>query len=227
MDKFEKYIQGTLTDEERKAYEEEMTSEEKKEAAFEIGMRSAVEEKSRDELREKISSFEGKKATSQIKPAYLAIAATIALVATFTFLLRPESGSLFDQYYESYPNYEFTALRGDETSNLKEKAYSAYDLKDYDLAASTFTELLKENAEDQPAQFFRGLCFLETGNYQDGLSDLRKVAESENDYQEAAIWYSALIQTRLKNTVEARELLDLLSDSQEFGERAKALSKEL
>ncbi|MDA0196627.1 MAG: hypothetical protein O2951_16570 [Bacteroidetes bacterium] len=227
MDKSENYIQGKLSAEERKAQELEMTAGDKEESAFELGVRVVFEDKVRSELRKMISSFEGRSSRSTRMPIYIGIAASVALLATFTFFLNSGKENLFDEYYKSYPNYEFTAVRGESNESVKELAYRAYDGKEYADAVNLFTQLLKESTGDVPSSFFRGMSLMELRQYENALIDFNIVIEAGNEYNEAATWYAALAQLKLENYPKAKSLLNRLFQSEEYSGKAQALKMEL
>lgn len=219
-----KYIQGKLSEPERQAFEEKLTSEEKKELAFELGVRDEIV---RNELRKKIAGFEeGNKRKRMINPTFISIAASIFLVASSVFYFTKEEESLFDQYYDLYPNYELTTTRNEENLSNRGMAYAAYDAGDYEVAIEEFNKLEILVAADY---FFRGASYLQIMKYDSALVDFQKVIDLEDaSYITPSIWYTALIHIKADNKEKAIPLLEELGAGQsEFAATSKALLAQL
>ena len=227
-DKKEKYIQGKLSQEEHESFEKELTADESKEMAFELGVRKGVEEVVSKDLREKVAQFEHRRSTSGIRPWQLGIAASILLIASFTYLFTRGSQDLYSNYYEPYPNFEVTALRGADGEALIIQAYKAYDEQNYVLASEKFEEHLETNKEDVASRFFYGITLMENGEFNSAITNFGAVIEDDSrDYLNAAKWYAALCYLSIDDANAAISLLDQLADSEEFGQKAKSLKEEL
>ncbi|MEM7297553.1 MAG: hypothetical protein AAF391_04730 [Bacteroidota bacterium] len=219
----DKYLQGKLSESERKSFEEGLSKEERSELAFELGVREGLEEDLRKELRETVSGFEEKKGkTRRLNPVYVSIAATVVIAASLLFYFSGNSQSLFDQYYEVYPNYELTTVRGEEDLSSREKAYRSYDMGDYAGGIAAFNELDSMVGADY---FFRGMCFIQVQSYEEAILDLsNKMLSVDKDYSEAARWYTALIHLKMKNDDKALPLLRTLSNgNSEFAQTSSEL----
>lgn len=223
----ERYLQDQLTEEERIAFEESLSKEEKEELVDELGIRDEIQAQFRQELRKKVSEFE--RPTSRFRmlfPTTLGVAATVLLISSIVFYLVRDQQHLFEQYYTSYPNYELTAVRGDEELTNREKAYKAYDLKNYEQAIVEFNSLDSLLVADR---FFRGISYLESQKQDLALNDLENVIKiNDENYAPAAIWYSSLIYVDLDQIDKAIPLLRELSISKsEFSDEAEKLLGEL
>tara|TARA_Y100001972_G_scaffold127670_1_gene185254 strand:- start:364 stop:1044 length:681 start_codon:yes stop_codon:yes gene_type:complete len=206
----EKYLQGKMTDAEQKAFESGLSGLEKEELAGELGIRAGLESGFRNELRKTVAGFEHKKPrVRKMYPAYISVAASVLIAASVVFYFTTNNQSLFDQYYQPYPNYEVTTLRGADLTS-REKAYSAYDAEDYIGALASFDVLETLSMSDY---FFRGICHIQLRQYDRALNDLNLVASGDNEYSPAAKWYAALIYLELKNEAKATDLLKSLSKS--------------
>ncbi len=225
-DKNEKYIQGNLPNEERESHEDNLSIEVKKEMAFELGVRKGIEEAVRDDLKAKVREFENRRPSVRIRPWHLGIAASILLIATFTFLLN-DSQDLYSEYYEPYPNFEVTVLRGADEDDLISQAYKAYDEANYDLAIEKFAELLDSNPIDVPARFFYGISLMEGEKFKEAISNFGLVKEGNQEYFEASQWYTALCYLKSEDSASAINFLDQLKDSKNFGQKANQLRQEL
>lgn len=227
-DKSERYIQDQMSAEEKKAHEQSLADEEINDLAFEAGVKEGIAEANRDEIRKQVAGFEEdfKERKGIAAPRLIGIAASIALVATISYLFFFAQPDLYNDYYEAYPNYEVTILRGEDASNLKETAYLSYDNKKFNEADDLFTQFL-EIQDDTAARFFRGICRMELGRFEEALTDLESVMERNAQYAEAGRWYGALCQVQLDNLDAAKLLLQELVNSEEFGGKAGQLLKDL
>lgn len=223
----EKYLQGKMTEAEQKAFEEGLSAQEKEELAVELGIRSGLESGFRKELRDKVGGFEERgRIARSINPAYIGIAASLFLVASLVLYFTRDQTPLFDQYYEVYPNYEVTTVRGEEDPNSRERAYIAYDMGDYAGAIAAFSEL---DSLSGPDYFFRAICFIQLEDYEAALDDLSTSSvKADKNYSKAAQWYTALIYLKLENEQDAIPLLQSLSEgNSEFAEASSELIGQL
>lgn len=221
----EKYL--SLKESERGAFEKTLSSEQRADLARELGIMEGLNEEFRKELRSKVGAFEQKSdRAKKMNPAFVGIAASFLLVSIFTAYLLRDKESLFDQYYEAYPNYELTALRGEEDLTPREEAYKAYDAADYELAIRQFTALASRHLADE---FFLGMAYIEAKKPKKALQSLQKVIIAGNeDYLDAAMWYAALVYLSLEEDEEAREFLnDLVNKSSDWASSADELLNQL
>lgn len=204
------YLQGKLAPEEMRAYESSLSEEELKELAFEVGVQEGIVDRSKKNIREQLQEFESKgKRGSHWNYSYVGIAASIFAVATITFYLSRSQPSLYDQYYEVYPNYEVTSLRGSDDPSIREEAYLAYDQGNFGEAIRVFNALDSLSSADV---FFRGICHIQQTNYEDALFDFAAVISTkEPNYYEAAVWYTALIHLKQEDKAKATPFLQELS----------------
>jgi len=223
----EKYLQGKLSEEENIAFESKLSDEEREELAFELGVQQGISDSLRKLLREKVAAFEKSSAkTRKTTPIFLRIAASLVLISSLIFYLSRDKKSLFDQYYQPYPNYELTTSRGDDSLTIRQQAYRAYDAYDYARAIQLFSLMNAPSAADY---FFRSISYIQIGNYQDALLDLQKVIDQEDkNYILPARWYSALIHLKLENQDEAKLILEELRSGQsEFASLSRQLLDKL
>lgn len=207
----EKYL--SLSETERAAFEKELTPEQRAELAQELGIMEGLNEEFRKELKSKVSAFEERShRVRKMNPAFIGVAASFLLISSLVVYLMRDETSLYDQYYEVYPNYEVTSLRGQEDSSIREKAYKAYDAGDFESARSAFNDIDSLVGADY---FFRGISSIQLEDYSEALSDFKMVIEqSDQDYADAAEWYTALIRIKQDAQEAAIPILENLSKGQ-------------
>jgi len=223
----EKYLQGKLSDDERKEFEAGLSEEERRALAFDLGIKEGIESEIRKELREKVSSFERSAVRKKrSNPVYIGIVASLILAASFALYLTRQEKSLFEDYYQVYPNYELTSLRGEEELTLRESAYQAYDRGDYELASTQFEKLDSVISADF---FFKGISHLELNEDMSAILSLQEVIkQGDSTYQSPARWYLALIylrQDRFEQTIPLLKQLE--SGNSEYANSSRELLEEL
>ena len=228
----EKYIQQKLSAENLKKVEDELSANLslQEDVALELGVKEAFEEKSREELREKVKRFEQPKKPDNLPTwKYLSVAASIVIIAGLTYSFLKGSESAFDRYYEIYPNYEETVLRNENTTDLRSQTFLFYVQSNYQKAMAGFDELLVQEPEEMAYFFFRAMCKIETEQLEKSLVDLERVIKSKSvDYKYPALWYSALILIKLDDKLGATRNLELLIENpNDFRDKASLLIEEL
>lgn len=223
----EKYLQGKMTKAEQAAFEKNLSTEEKEELATELGIREGLESGFRRELLDQVAGFEEKgQEVRRINPAYISVAASLFLVATLVLYFTRDQAPLFDQYYEVYPNYEVTTVRGEEDLSKREEAYLAYDAGNYQEAIDAFNQLDSLLAADY---FFRGVSYIQAEEHQKALTDFQFVIKKNDEaYHDASIWYTALLHLKMEDEQKAIPLLESLSDGDsEFADTSNKLLAQL
>lgn len=219
----EKYLQGKLTEDEQRAFENDLSEKEAEELAFEMGIRDGLQNQIQSDLRKKVASFEhGAKRSKFTKPAYLSIAASVLIAVSFVFYFNREPRSLFDQYYSVLPNYELTTERGEEKATNRASAYIAYDNGNYSEAIAQFNNM---DSLTTPDLLFRGISYIQEENYELALNDLERVINKQNqDYQDASKWYTSLLYLKLGRRSQATQLLeDLRAENSTYKIQANEL----
>ncbi|MBN2201479.1 hypothetical protein JW777_05945 [bacterium] len=142
----------------------------------------------------------------------LAAALPIAAVLLLTVFNRgPETASLFDSYFEPYPN-TIPLFRTQEPAGWLENAMAEYDAGDYRSARVMLETLLRREPENATAHFYAGIASLCLDDTRSALSHFRESALARgNDWEPQAAWYAALCHVRQGETANALVLLDSLS----------------
>lgn len=225
----DRYLQDKLTEAERVAFEEGLSTQEKEELALEIGVREGLRNEFRKEIKTTLQGFEEKKKpTVYWRPVYTGIAASILLLGICIPILldRDTPSGMFEEYYTVYPNYELTTTRDQEQLNPRLIAYAFYDQAAYEKSIRAFSQLDKMLPADL---FFRGMANLAKANYESAMTDLQSVIEKKDkDYSEPALWYLALIHIKQEQPEKAVSMLNKLKESSTtYADQASELLKEL
>lgn len=235
-DKRDKLIQQSIPKKEQEELEKDLqiNKREREEVALELGIRAAVEEASRKELRKKIRSFEERRGyqASLAYKRYLAVAASIAaffVVGWWLLQNQPTSQELYLSYHEKYPNNLAPITRSDEqNTNLRAEGLRNYEKGNYDEAIVSLSGYLAE-ISDTGAQLYLGLSYLESGDVDNAISSLGQVVASGDPlFVETASWYLALGFLQKENINASRKhLQNIVQGKGAYQQKAKELLKEL
>lgn len=151
---------------------------------------------------------------------YLAIAATVVLLLGLGWYISISNSmnSLYDEFYEVYPNQEITITRNQDDSD-KVRAFSAYEAGDYTQAISHF-RLLSDTEAGQYRDFYIGLSYLAMARPEQAVEFLQKAVSDGGEYQGIAKWYLSLAYLKKGEKEDASTLLREIAN--EGGEKATA-----
>lgn len=157
------------------------------------------------------------------------IAASVVIILGFgLFLLQSGNTPGFQDYYEPYPNFEYTTTRADnQPSSTKSLGYKAYDNGQYKDALVYFNQHLENDGDDYATVLFRGVCLMETDNFSAANKDFASVYNNHATYKNAGYWYAALASLALDDNEEAKVFLRQIKEDPEFGKEATELLEKL
>ncbi len=190
-----------------------------------IAARKFIEEAGRLELREKFDVFESEELTGEKAIIPLWFKRTMATAAVFIVLFglyqvvfnsTISSDAVFESYFETYkaPSVE----RNSETTldtNLQ-SAMKAYEAKSYEEALQFFDKL--EDKTNYVANFYKGLSYLSSKdpNYKQALQSFEIVLQTDNDYNQQALWYNGLTLLKLKETDKALKVFQKIKETTSY-----------
>lgn len=141
----------------------------------------------------------------------LAALVPVAVVVLLAVLPRgPETKSLFDSYFEPYPN-TVPLFRGQEQAGWLENAMAEYDAGNYRGSRVLLETLLAREPENATAHFYAGVSSMAMNDDRSALSHFRRAALARgSDWELQSAWYAALCHVRQDDTADALALLDTL-----------------
>ena len=230
----DKYLAGKLTAEEEVLFAQQIAVDNTfaEEVHFRQNVKRMAQEEGHIQIRNMLKDVDAKLDKRQGKRFkwWIASAALLALAALL-FLLWPVAekkatpGELYIAYYEPFPNLIAPIEKGDAAvQDTKKQAAQAYQRGEYTEAIRLFNSL--ENPDDG-AVFYRGLCFLESGQLESAIRDIAKTANSSTaKYQQAAEWYLALLYLKQGKTNDAKVQLDIILQNRNhrYLEKAEEMS---
>jgi hypothetical protein len=228
----DKYFEKTLSSEEEKIFEERLksSSEFKTEVAFQEALRDAIHAKERKNLKGMLQGFDNKQNAKPLqidsqktKWYYAVAAAAVAMVVGLYFYNvspKNQNASLFDTYYETYPNVVAPNVRGENAAELRNRALLAYDAENYKEAI----ELFKKVEGEEYATFYEALSKLALGDAKETIEILKNESFQNSPYplETYRKWYLALAYLKLNDLEACKTELKTISDT-ENPQRQKAL----
>ena len=216
----DRYLLGELSEAESAAFEKRLETEEKLREEYDT-VRAAhflIAFDREQEIRNVIAEIAQPSRKRFLKPAiWIPVAASIAILAVFAWFLN--SKTLFEQFYEPYPNN--ISMLG--TALELERAMEFYDEGNYEEALP-----LLQDYEDtdylEVSRLHLAICALETGDLPLARTTLITLSESsQTEVADPAKWYLALAYLKEDQSDAARPYLEDLKNRQvrKYGPLAK------
>ena len=141
------------------------------------------------------------------KVYYAAALLLITLVYVFQlFFQQPVHEKLFAEYFKPYPN-TIPLVRGSVSSGDLEAAMMQYELGNFSNSLSQLKIIITKDADNATAQFYSGICLLETKRVTEAILHFENV-NKESNFGELADWYTALAYLKNKNKKTAKQILN-------------------
>ncbi|MEQ1747183.1 MAG: tetratricopeptide repeat protein [Saprospiraceae bacterium] len=244
----EDYLDGTLTDQERQAFEADMRNNPESARVLTTiqEARKRMQAHWADELADaalaetlhQIGSahFQSGTVSGQsgggggrvfrISPSWWAAAATLAttVVAAWLFLRPPSNERLYAQY-GTLLEADFVVRGAAEQPNLA-AAETAFNSRNFAEALRRLNMHLAQKPDDEQARLFAGLSQLELRQYDQAISLFQQVSNSKNIWADEATWYLALAYLRKdQHDACARTLSSIPPGSGRYEQAAELLEQ--
>lgn len=230
VDRMDQYLRGEMSPQEKADFER-LLSEDTALAEELNSRKSLMKALQIEELRGVKQLLEQEEETNNTKtikwPSWYSIAASLAAVGFFIYLLLPQTEpitdqELFDQFYQAYPNYAYPIIRDQIPLDSLKLPFYHYELGAYGKALDIFST--SSESMDTETQFYRAQCHLGISEYKEATDLLILVADSDSNYKWQSYWYLGLTNLMLGEKSEAIEWLEELVKSEGYQpEKAKEL----
>lgn len=219
------YIEGSLSESQLEEFEQLLETDTEFKSAFEFEkeLKFALKKNERKEIKELFSSLNKREEKNRGKVismrSWLA-AASIALVVglgTWLFFFNDpniNSEQLYLTHFTPYENVVHPIERSNQLQDLKTRAFTAYEDRDYDLALALFKELhVKQN--DSYIEFYEAIVLMQLNQHAEAIPLLRTYIENNGELKDRAHWYLALSYLKMEKIEacgsELRKLVALKS----------------
>jgi tetratricopeptide (TPR) repeat protein len=221
----ERYIEGELTPEEKKDFEERLAVDEVFESTY-LTYRNLIEGiqySGKQKLIQRLKKLEANISVQEtfdkrimgirMKDFYsYSAAATVLLLITFSFIFiindKPTANEIYTEYFQPYPNVVNATTRGEESVlDPKEQAYRYYDLEEYEKAVVAFENILKKE-KDPAVLLYAGNSYLALGKFNTASAKLKSLDSLDSPFDVQAQWYLAMSYLANKNSKEGKIILN-------------------
>jgi tetratricopeptide (TPR) repeat protein len=231
LDIVDRYLEGSLSEQERTAFEERLLQDEKLQQQVDDMklIRAGIIHASRKAALQNLKTLENTLPLVEVKVirfwtnTWLQAAAAL-LIGLLAYTFWPSSVNeqeLFATHFEVYPNIIMPTVRGvvENDSTVKAQAFRAYDQQDYVLAIQLFEKL---SVQDEAVLLYLGNSYLASGQPEKALLLFERVLNNYDVFDEQAEWYVAVTYLKLEEREKAREALQKVV-ARESSYKAKAL----
>jgi hypothetical protein len=213
----EKYFTKSLNANEKSVFDELLLTNEtfRKQVLYEEQVQKAVLLNERATLKQKLKSFEAKKSKRNYTIWYAAASIVLLMgIGFWTFFSAATNATLYENYYETYPNVIAPTVRGENKSDLKTEAFYNYDNRNYTKAIALFSELYALEQEDY-ALFYKSISLMELKRFDEALASFEQLEAKTNNtkFSTYTKWYKALTLLQLEKNQEAIVLLQELANT--------------
>lgn len=237
----ETYLEGTMTSEERQAFEQRLSQEPELSEAYqnELAAREFIKEAGRLELKNTLEDFDvqmqAASTSKRIIPLWaknaMRVAALLILFAgvyqVFLTFGGVNTSEVYDTYFEVYeaPSLERDAS-GTAIPNW-ELAVASYRNEAY-AEAIPYLEKSQGEVPDYLVAFYLGMSEMsqKEPNLEQAVQHFEEVLATDNDYRQQAEWYKALALLQLEKEEEAAAIFKRIVAANSYQhEKAAAILK--
>ena len=235
---FEDYLNGTLSVNDKKAFDERLKVEAEFNESF-LNYKElsgflenkfeneqsfqAFEENLKNIADKHFNKKEEKSKVIKFKPWQYAIAASIAILFG-VFMFNTNSNPSYNDF--SNHNSISLTVRG-ENDVLLSNAEKAFNEKDFEQAKLYFTQILKEDDSNDEIKLYKAISLIETNQFSEAEDLLKEVLKGTSVFRQKALWYMALSKLKQKDYDACKSTLGLISEDAEEYDQAKKLLREL
>jgi tetratricopeptide (TPR) repeat protein len=155
-----------------------------------------------------------------------AIAACIILLIVASVSLWPgrqDTGDLYADYFEPFPNVFQPTLRTQNVVNLRTEAFSAYEEGNYLRASELFTKVVQENP-DPGVLMLLGNANLMIEKPKLAEQNFNDLIDQYDELDVPAKWFLSLTYLKMRETEKARSVLtEVVRAESPYASKAKAL----
>lgn len=239
-ERIEDYLDGTMNEPDRRAFEAEAGADPALAAAL-AQLREARERLGRGwageaadaALRQTLREIGGPYfqsapagGTGRNAPVWRlawALAAGVAVVLVAWFVLRPPAHERLYAGYRAFPPAAFTVKSDILADTGLPAATTAFNQQHYQEALTALQKYRQVNPDNLEAAFFTGLCQLELGQIPQARVVFSELADTPNAWRAEAVWYLALCYLRENDRVKCVETLQGIGPDSAHGADARAL----
>lgn len=227
------YFSKKLSLEAQKEFDHLMAtdSEFAKEVNFQENIKVVIEKEERELVKQQLQDFETQENASTNYTKWLVAASAVVLLGVSSFwyfnnTIDPEK--LYVENFEPYRNVVQPIVRSETRTDIKTKAFAAYETKNYEDALDYFDTMLNQKY-DATISFYKANILLQLNDQKQAINILSKNLKVTDSLIDKHQWYLALAYLKNNDLDKAKnQLNDLIASPSTFKkEDAKYLLKKL
>lgn len=224
------YFEKSLSAEEQKQFDLLLQTDVDfaQEVAFQKNVKKAITLNERSDLKKKLQSFEASKPKVKSFKIWYAAASIVLLCGMGFYFTQNSTSTIYDDYYQSYPNVVAPTVRSEMKEDSKSEAFFEYDNGNYEKSLELFSKIYDLEKDDY-ALFYKALSLMELKKTKEAIAifnlfDLNK----NNAFTPFVKWYLALSYIKENQKEKAIPLLKSLAETEnQQQEMAKKLLEDL
>jgi tetratricopeptide (TPR) repeat protein len=226
----ERYLSNKMTEPEVKEFQNRLQSKAKFASEYEktIAAHQLITEAGRLNLKQKLEDFDADTkpeiAASKVLPLWIKPVLRIAAVFLvsfgiyqFVFNQSVTTNDIYNDYFVVYNSP--SAIRDSETKTKInwQNASQLYQDKKYSEAIAFFIKAESETPNYQ-VSFYKAMSYVSQykPNFDKALQNFETVLKTDNDYQQQALWYKALILLKLNDKENAFKIFKSIVKSKSY-----------
>lgn len=215
-----KHFEGTLSNEELKEFNTLLITDNDFKEAFEFQkeLQETLVLNDREQLKEEIQSWDTDRKKHDFKPWLIAASFIILLtIPSFWYFGQSDLSNedLFATNFEPYRNVVHPIVRGENSDDLKIKAFIDYEAKNYKEALNSFNVLLNEG-NDATISFYKANTLMQLNKTNEAIPILETNVKNSDTLQDRNLWYLALAYLKNNDTDASKKTLKRLLSQSEF-----------
>ena len=222
----EHYFSNTLSPEAQKEFDHLLATdtEFQKTFKFQENLKTVIKKETQTQLKEELQSFDNStKPSSKTYIKWLVAASIIILLALPSFWYFGSSNldndALFATNFKPFENVVHPIVRGEDSDDLKSKAFISYEAKDYEEALNYFNDILKES-DNATISFYKANVLLQLNKNDEAIEILEQNNELPQKLKSQQQWYLALAYIKTNNTKKAIARLNTIIENGTYKKKA-------
>lgn len=246
MNEIDRYLHRELTEEELAAFELEMENNADLVAEVSLyqNIDAAIQESDVMTLRARLNAINhdiaGEKhqegsfitRTKGKRLVAVSVAASLILLLGIGSILKNNlsaPGDLYGEYYSAYPATGISRASGTGLDSKVSEALLQFNERNYGESLVLFRAVLDQDADNPVGNFYSGMAYQETGQYEKAIGHYQQVIQAGNNlFVNQAEWYSGLCYLQNDDRRNAVRRFKKIANSKSFySEKALAILRKI
>jgi predicted Zn-dependent protease len=238
IEKIEQYLNDEMPPQQRKDFEGQLSTDNELSNEFELYNsinKTMSASPNENELRRTLQQMNQKyfAAGGRVKQGsfkkWLAVAASLIFIIALSFYFILQSKPSAEKLYAQFAQHQNLniQLRGSAADSLAQKAATDFNNKNYSSALLLLEAYLQQQPGDVQMKFSLGICYLETGKYDEAGKIFSAISGGQTAFAESAEWYMALTALKQEDFTKCRSNLSSIPNTSVYFTKAKALLEKL